>query len=177
MRLRDFITTSLVAALCFSTTLKGEVLQSARESIKSLDDKAASMTHPDSKTTAAYVSAVLQNTAFSLSNAISVSRCVRTEQDYRTGLRGAVTEDRIALALNNLLSKLAVPGSNKVSETQIHMLRVQMLVIMPHMMASPTRTEDHIITNEITPTSALYLASLLLEQKMLNPMYQKTPED
>jgi hypothetical protein len=149
---------------------------SARERIKAIDSYAPTLAGTDTATVAQYTADVLQVTSLRNLNPPLRDRCRRAEQDYRTGLRPAVTEAQVVAAVNKLGYELSLPGFTPTNLRQVRAVRFLMLPTLPNLLSSPTRDEHNLFTQEMSPIGAVYLASLIIEQKAMNIGFQMAPD-
>lgn len=110
-------------------------------------------------------------------------RVVRDELRHREGKRGGVEEDKIVLAINELARKLDAPDYAQTSVAQVRALRVRLMQGYPNFIAQETsdkkrglnkRVGDS-INPEMSPLEAVFVAGVLLQQKMLNEDFQHPP--
>lgn len=168
-----------LALLAFSQLNFGQntmQMQTPAQQLRALDELSTNTDYTDPQATKAFITTVLQNTSFRSLNSDAADRFVRNEMSFHAGSQEAVKEEHVVLAVNNVLSGLAVPGSNVVNQAQIRFIRLRLLPLLPHIMQSPDTTAGEIVSDSMTPAAALYLASFVILQKMTLPVWQQTPE-
>jgi hypothetical protein len=152
-------------------------MQTPGQQLRALDELSTNTDYTNPQATRVFIDEVLQNTSFKFLNPDAVDRCVRSEMSFHGGCQGAVKEQQVVLAINNVLSGLEVPGSNVINQTQIRFTRIRLLPLLPHVMQSPDNTPGDLLSDSMTPAAALYLASFVVHQKMTLPLWQQTPDD
>lgn len=165
-----------VCLLCIFATMTTEAqmpkVSSASERLRALDAHAATVLGTDANTIGQFTADILQVTPLRNANAPLRDRCRRAEQDYRTGLRAAVSETQIVAAVNTFGETLNLPGFTPTNVKQVRAVRFLMLPTMPNLLSSPTRDPSVLFTSEISPMGAVYLATLIIEQKATNVSFQ-----
>ena len=166
-----------VLLLALSQFTSGQnTMQTASERLRALDNLSAETDHGSLQSTRNFMEALVQITSFKSLNPDAVDRCVRNEVSFHSNNQSAVTEQQVVRAVNDLLSVLAVPGSKIVSQEQVRYTRIRLLPLLPTLMQSPDHPTESIVSEKMTPASALFLASFIVHQKMTLPVWQKSPE-
>jgi hypothetical protein len=106
------------------------------------------------------------------------NRIVKAETDYRNGAHSAVHEADVVKAINNMVDTIGAPQWAHTSPAEVSKLRMHMLVVYPQLLASqePPDSKGHVkvVSNNLRPMEAAYLATTLLYQKAYNSEYQFT---
>ncbi len=173
------IVASIALTCCIFQPVYGQESHSmtARDKLIALDRSISQMNSTDSKTAHDYAAAVLANTVFKTAGSDTIERCARAEHEYRNNLRGPISEAQIARAVDLLGKSLSIANFPQTNTAQVRAFRFQLVTIVPHLVESPSRPADALFTDVLPPSSALYVASLLFEQKVKNPSYQMSPDD
>ncbi len=106
-------------------------------------------------------------------------RVKRAEISYRQGQQQAITELKVALALNDLKTQLNTPDYSGTTEYEVRRLRVAVLPMFPELIGRGQLSGNVAATGdklpvEMSPAEAVFVLSSLLFQKMNNPDYQLT---
>lgn len=111
-------------------------------------------------------------------------RVVRAELNYRAKGKGGVAEKNITKMINKLANKLGAPDYAKTDTVQVRRTRVRLMLRLSSFISSEVVTEKagknrgkSSLKSEMSPLEAAYLATFLLQQKMLNEDYQLTPKE
>jgi hypothetical protein len=104
------------------------------------------------------------------------------ERAYWAGQRSGVTEQNIADALNGLATAFALPDYAQTTARQVRKLRFYFMTqwspgflgmgVVVHKSAEGATA----IPNTMSPLEALHIALTMIDQKFVNPEYQRTPE-
>ncbi len=107
-------------------------------------------------------------------------RLLRAELKYRRDKKGC-REIHIVKAINELAEKFAAPDYAKTSPLQVRALRVNLMGSVPSLIAPETDKEKKLkkkvgdkINPNVSPLEAIFLTMLMVQQKMLNPVWQQT---
>jgi hypothetical protein len=115
-----------------------------------------------------------------LSDAIK-ERLVRAEINYRQGKSSGVEESNIVKMNNALVGKLGMPDYMKLGPQQVRQLRLSTLTLTPFFMGmGMTRKNMKVgekINSTMSPLQAAHLVTFLVQQKLVNPDFQLTPQD
>jgi len=108
-------------------------------------------------------------------------RVVQAELKYRNGQQPAVQTADIVKAVNNLVNTIGAPAWAHTNAQEVTKLRMWMLIMYPHLIANPTpRQPDgtrQILSPQMSPLEAAFIATTLIEQKLWNDYYQLAPSE
>jgi len=111
-------------------------------------------------------------------------RIIRSEFNYRSTGKGGIPEKNIVKMINGLAQKLDLPDYARVDGMLVRQVRVKMFTQLPTLFSQAVTKEEKgrggvgsALKTEMSPVEAFYLASFLLQQKLLNESYQLTPKD
>jgi hypothetical protein len=104
---------------------------------------------------------------------------VQAEINYRHGANPGVGEADVVTAINRLADRFGVPEYARTSLKQVRYLRMSLAILSPQFMGTGMSTPEggQPINSKMSPLQALHLATFLIDQKLVNPMYQVTPTD
>jgi hypothetical protein len=111
-------------------------------------------------------------------------RVLRAELMYRKGGEG-IEEDTIVKVVNEYADKFTAPDYAKTSSLQVRYLRATLMRGYPNFISQPKPGEKEGLEPEVgtsinptmSPLEAAFVTAVLLQQKMLNEEYQKTPQE
>ena len=111
-------------------------------------------------------------------------RVLRAELSYRKDGAG-VDEETVVQVVNEYVNKFGAPEYAKTSTLQVRYLRATLVRGYPNFIAQPLPGEREGLDQEVgtsinsmmSPLEAAYVTAVLLQQKMLNEEYQKTPQE
>jgi hypothetical protein len=108
-------------------------------------------------------------------------RVAQAETDYRKGVQPAVHEEDLVMAHNNFARTLGLPEWAFTTPEEVRQVRMQFVARYPQLLgnnAPPDKTGRlALLSSNISPTEAVFLASSLLYQKLYNPDYQLTAKE
>jgi hypothetical protein len=106
-------------------------------------------------------------------------RLAQAEINYRHGANPGVEEADVVTAINRLSDRFHVPEYGKTSLKQVKYMRLSLAILSPQFMGAGMSTPEggQPINSKMSPLQALHLATMLIDQKLVNPMYQVTPAD
>jgi hypothetical protein len=108
-------------------------------------------------------------------------RLVRAEVDYRQGKSPGVEEANIVEMNNALVGELGMPDYMKLGLQQVRELRLSTLTLTPFFMGmGMTRKNMKVgekMNSTMSPLQAAHLVTFLVQQKLINPDFQLTPQD
>ncbi len=108
-------------------------------------------------------------------------RLSRAEISYREGRGRGVTEHQLVEFLNSLAQKLNLPDYAKTTPAQLRVLRMtsatQWPVLMGTGLSGPKAHVGSTVNETMSPLQAMHLLGLMIDQKIVNPMYQDTTAD
>lgn len=111
-------------------------------------------------------------------------RVVPHEVKYRQNKKG-IKEKEIVKMVNDLADKVGAPDYAKTSPLQVHSLRARLMTGYPNFI-SPTNAEGKrglhkkigtAMNPDLSPLEAVFVAGVLLEQKMINEEFQHSPQE
>lgn len=111
-------------------------------------------------------------------------RVVPHEVKYRQNKKG-VKEKEIVKMVNDLADKVGAPDYAKTSLLQVHSLRARLMIGYPNFI-SPANAEGKRglhkkigtpMNPDLSPLEAVFVAGVLLEQKMINEEFQHSPQE
>ncbi len=111
-------------------------------------------------------------------------RLVRAEIKYRNGHKG-VREEHIVKTVNDLADAIGAPDYAKSSRLQVRVLRVRLMGAFPSFIAQERdekkkglkKKVGETMNPEASPLEGAFIAMMMVQQKMLNADFQKTPEE
>lgn len=132
---------------------------------------------------------ILLNEALRVSNGIESStlsnfpdiknRIIRSEIKYRNNQRDGISENNIAVVINNLAVQFNAPVYAKTNELEVRELRVTAARIMPNFVGRyRLAEEDRVgyvnqeINPKMSPIESVFIVGTLVFQKMHSPYYQ-----
>jgi len=160
--------------------------QSFRSPWQKIDDIAKLENPADGNSVSALVEAILDYPhTFSLRlpvmREIVESRLVQSEMNYRLGRNPGIKESTVVEIGNTLADKLKLPESAHITVHQVEVLRLGMELSMPSFMgnAAPEieKVGAHPEASELSPAQATQILLVLIDQKIINPEYQLSPEE
>jgi hypothetical protein len=105
----------------------------------------------------------------------------QAEIQHLRGNRPGVKEGDVAKLVNQWVDKLHLPEYAKTSAKQVRVLRMSLAAASPAFMGrnltDPNTSATNTISPEMSLLQAVHLATVLLDQKFLDPDYQLTPEE
>ena len=108
-------------------------------------------------------------------------RVVSAELKFRQGNHKAVTERDIAESLNRLATRMSLPGYAHTSKSEVRRLRMRLLTVFPHFIASdaPPSADGtfEAVSETMSPLQAAFAAAVLIQQKLTNPTFQVTEQE
>lgn len=108
-------------------------------------------------------------------------RIVQAELKYRQGNHPAVHQTDIVNAVNNLANSLGAPAWAHTNTQEVTKMRMWMLVLYPQTIASTTPVQPNgkfeLLSDNMSPLEATFIATTLIEQKLWNSMYQFTDSE
>jgi hypothetical protein len=120
----------------------------------------------------------------SVASADMKDRLVRAEIKYRNGHKG-VREEDIVKTVNDLADTFDAPAYAKTSRLQVNILRLRLMGAFPSFIAQERdekkkglkKRVGDTVDPEATPLEAAFITMMMVQQKMLNKDFQKTPEE
>jgi hypothetical protein len=109
--------------------------------------------------------------------AIVKQRLIDAQRDYFAGKNPGVVGGAIVDAINALATAFDTPGYARVSLLEVQFLRSRAVSAMPYLMRSAPDTKLGAADPPMSPLQAIWLMSLLIDQKIDNPDYQAIPAD
>lgn len=111
-------------------------------------------------------------------------RLVKAEMKYRQGHKGVHEED-IAKAVNNLAETFDAPAYARTNPLQVKVLRTRLMGAFPSFIAQERddkkkglkKKVGQTMNPEASPLEAAFITIMMVQQKMLNEDFQKTPEE
>jgi hypothetical protein len=109
--------------------------------------------------------------------AIVKQRLIDAQRDYFAGKNAGAVDGAIVDAINALAIAFDTPGYARVSLLEVQFLRSRAVSAMPYLMRSAPDTKLGEADPPMSPLQAIWLMSLLIDQKIDNPDYQAIPAD
>jgi hypothetical protein len=109
--------------------------------------------------------------------AIVKQRLIDAQRDYFVGKNAGVVDGAVVDAINALATAFDTPGYARVSLLEVQFLRSRVASAMPYLMRSAPDTQLGEADPPMSPLQAIWLMSLLIDQKIDNPDYQAIPAD
>jgi hypothetical protein len=109
--------------------------------------------------------------------AVVKQRLIDAQRDYFTGKNAGVVDGAVVDAINTLATAFGTPDYGKVSLLEVQFLRSRAVSAMPYLMRSAPETKLGEADPPMSPLQAIWLMSLLIDQKIDNPDYQAIPAD
>jgi hypothetical protein len=109
--------------------------------------------------------------------AIVKQRLIDAQRDYFAGKNAGVVDGAIVDAINALATAFDTPGYARVSLLEVQFLRSRAVSAMPYLMRSAPDTKLGEADPPMSPLQAIWIMSLLIDQKLDNPDYQAIPAD
>lgn len=111
-------------------------------------------------------------------------RLVRAEIKYRNGQKG-IREEDIVKTINDLADTFDAPDYAKTSRLQVKILRMRLMGDFPSFIAQERddkkkglkKKVGDTVNPEASPLEAAFITMMMVQQKMLNKDFQKTPEE
>ena len=108
-------------------------------------------------------------------------RVVRAELNYRHGVGKGIPEGNVVRLVNELARKFDAPGYARTGLGEVRKLRMGMFSYLPHLINGQSKRAPQqvgtSISREMSPLEAVYVTTLMLEQKRYNDEYQVTPKE
>jgi hypothetical protein len=109
------------------------------------------------------------------------NRLVQAEILYKQGKKPGIEERDIVATLNDLADKLSAPAHSKTTPSQVRLVRMSLALSQPKFMGTGL-THDGIalgesVSSAMSPLQAAHLISTVIDQKVLNPDFQVSPEE
>jgi hypothetical protein len=106
---------------------------------------------------------------------------VQAEINYKLGRTPGIPEKSVAQILNTLADKLELPDYARVSVHQVEVIRFGMELSMPAFMGPASSQNEDTGGNssaaDLSPAQATHVLLVLIDQKMINPDYQLSPDE
>jgi hypothetical protein len=104
------------------------------------------------------------------------SAVVQAEKEFRAGNHPGVTEQELVEFHNRLATKLNLPTYAMIDKKQLRFMRMGIMQLEPVTMA-PTKQspQDKEISPVLSPVQAAHLESMVIMQKIANPVFQVEP--
>lgn len=111
-------------------------------------------------------------------------RLVRAEMNYRKGKKG-IREEDIVQTVNELADTIGAPAYAKTSKLQVKVMRVKLMGDHPSFIAQERDDKKKglkkkigdTINPEVSPLEGAFITMMMIQQKVLNEDWQKTPEE
>jgi hypothetical protein len=111
-------------------------------------------------------------------------RLVRAEMNYRKGKKG-IREEDIVRTVNELADTMSAPAYAKTSKLQVKVMRVKLMGDHPSFIAQERdekkkglkKEVGDTINPEVSPLEGAFITMMMIQQKVLNEDWQKTPEE
>lgn len=109
-------------------------------------------------------------------------RVARADIRYRQEGTSGISEDRVVQTVNGLAMQLDLPEYTKTNSYEVRRLRVALLPQFPQLITiSEGDLRDNVmgsqISAEMSPTEAVFVLGMLLQQKLGNPEFQLTSQE
>ena len=108
------------------------------------------------------------------------NRIVQAEMAYLQGAKPGVREQDLVAVVNNLVEKFSVPSYGKTSARQLRAIRIHLALREPNFMGRGFALQDMNIGDSgnatLSPLQAAHLMAVLIDQKLLNPDFQTSPD-
>ena len=108
-------------------------------------------------------------------------KLTQAELNHLRGNRTGVREEDLANFLNTLADRFRLPDYARTNANQIRTLRMSLAlnapIFMGRKMTTPDANINDSINPEMTPLQAVHVASVMLDQKIINPDFQVTPTE
>lgn len=109
-------------------------------------------------------------------------RVARADLRYRQEGTSGVSEDRIVQTVNGLALQLDLPEYTKTNSYEVRRLRVALLPQFPQLISlSEGDPRNNVvgsqISAEMSPTEAVFVLAMMLQQKLGNPEFQLTSQE
>ena len=101
-------------------------------------------------------------------------KLIKDEKDFRAGKTSGVTLEQVAAYYNNLAYQVGAPEYASTNAQQLLHLRMKVSVYEPQFLGKNFFHEKGLNTT-MSPMQAAHLLTLMIEQKVINPVYQTTP--
>jgi hypothetical protein len=107
-----------------------------------------------------------------------LDRLVRAQLKFINGAEVKVTEASISSAVNMLGSALDKKSYSFTNERQVRLLRVSLFPELKYLLQSPTAPPpNQLVSSDLSPAGGMFLACLLLRQKLTNPAWFGDPDE
>lgn len=111
-------------------------------------------------------------------------RLVRAEMNYRKGKKG-IREEDIVRTVNELADTMGAPAYAKTSKLQVKVMRVKLMGDHPSFIAQERdekkkglkKKVGDTLNPEVSPLEGAFITMMMVQQKVLNEDWQKTPEE
>lgn len=111
-------------------------------------------------------------------------RIARTEKRYRNNQRGGIAEVKAVEVVNGLADRFNAPQYARTGETEIRDLRISMMPFLSQFVGTFRASEannnssvNQTINASLSPTEAVLIVLMMIQQKQSNPFYQMTPAE
>jgi hypothetical protein len=184
MKIRHVVVGLIVLGLIVLNQVHAQVATGAPQMIthQTLDAKYSAISE-DANTVNSFVDDLLNFSHFyhidSQVKPLIKDRLIQVEINYRHGANPGVDETDVVTAVNRLADRFKVPEYARTSLKQVRYMRMSLAILSPQFMGvGMTRTESvEPINPKMSPVQALHLTTFLIDQKLVNPMYQVTPAE
>jgi hypothetical protein len=109
--------------------------------------------------------------------AVVKQRVINAQTAYLDGKAAGVPDGAVADAINALATAFETPDYGRVSLLMVQFFRANMAHAMPVFMRSAPDTLVDEPNPPMSPVQALFIMSLLIDQKLINPDYQAAPAE
>jgi hypothetical protein len=108
--------------------------------------------------------------------ALLESELSSSEIKYRRGLGPGVEEGQVVKFLNELAARFHLPAYTKTTPIQVRNLRMRLAINSPYFMGAGITThplkKGEPVNTEMSPLQAMHLVNVMIDQKILNDLYQ-----
>ena len=148
-----------------------------------IEDAASQMKPGDSDSVRAVVEAlfqypwIYQHQMPDVMAAVVKQRLIDAQMAFLDGKTAGTVDGAIVDAINALATAFDTPDYARTSLLQVRFLRSNMTVGMPIFMRTAPSAQTDEANPPMSPLQAMWIMSLLIDQKMDDPDYQATPGD
>jgi hypothetical protein len=107
------------------------------------------------------------------------NRIVDGEVAHRQGHGPGITDERLSQVFNDGVDKFGFPDYAHTSPAMFRVYRTRLATRMPTFLGSvrPAATKGDSVDDLISPAQAAYLVTMMADQKLMMPFWQKSPAD
>jgi hypothetical protein len=105
------------------------------------------------------------------------NRIVNGEVAHRQGHGPDITDEALSQAFNDAIDKFGFPDYAHTSPAMFRFFRTRLSIRMPTFLGTVRPAKGDSVDDLISPAQAMYLVTMMADQKLMMPFWQKSPAD